>query len=158
MGFNQALVDYQSRIKLPDGSYKGILETAEGWVVQDLSKGINFGVYGSLEKALIMAHAYKLNLLTETSQTAPESNTKDSPMTSPIQAPQDNPDTSTEMSFEEYSALFANPKNKSGFKFITDQSESTGWVILKEGRSEYGRYNSVQEALEEAFAVKLNLN
>jgi hypothetical protein len=158
MGFNQALVDYQSRIKLPDGSYKGILETEDGWVVQDLSKGINFGVYGSLEKALIMAHAYKLNLLTETTQTAPESNTKDSPMTSTIQAPAASPDTSTEMSFEEYSALFANPKNKSGFKFIVDQSESVGWVILKEGRSEYGRYNSVQEALEEAFSVKLNLN
>jgi hypothetical protein len=79
-------------------------------------------------------------------------------MTSTIQAPAASPDTSTEMSFEEYSALFANPTNRSGFKFIVDQSESTGWVILKDGRSEYGRYGSVQEALEEAYKANLNLN
>jgi hypothetical protein len=158
MGFNQALVDYQSRIKLPDGSYKGVLETEDGWVVQDLSKGINFGVYGSLEKALIMAHAYKLNLLSETPKPAPEGIVSGSPMPTSIEDPDNSTDNTSEMSFEAYCALFENPKNKSGYRFITDQSESSGWVILKEGRSEYGRYNSVQEALEEAFAVKLNLN
>ena len=62
-----------------------------------------------------------------------------------------------ELSFEAYCAMFANPKNKSGYRFITDQTESTGWVILKDGRSEYGRYSSVQEALEEAFKANLNL-
>ena len=156
MGFNQALVDYQSRIKLPDGSYKGVLETEDGWVVQDLSKGINFGIFGSFEKALIMAHAYKLNLLSEAPQPAPESIVSGNPMADPIQAPTDSPANSTEMSFEAYCALFANPKNKAGYRFITDQSESTGWVILKDGRSEYGRYGSVQEALEEAYKANLN--
>ena len=158
MGFSIPLLDYQSRITLPDGSLKGIKETSDGWVVQDLSKGINFGVYGSLEKALIMAHAYRLNLLSETTQTAPESNAKDNSMASPIQDLQDTSDNSPEMSFDEYCALFANPKNKSGYRYITDQSESTGWVILKEGRSEYGRYGSVKDALEEAYNAKLNLN
>ena len=55
------------------------------------------------------------------------------------------------------SKLFANPKNKSGYKFIVDKSGSLGWVILKEGTSEYGRYGSVEEALEEAFKANLNL-
>ena len=158
MGYALPLLDYKSRILLEDGSYKGILETADGWVVQDLSKGINFGVYATLEKALVMAHAYKLNILSETPQPAPESNVSGNPMTPPIQDLQDTPDPSTEMSFEAYCALFANPKNKSGYRFITDQSDSTGWVILKDGRSEYGRYSSVHEALEEAYKAKLNLN
>jgi hypothetical protein len=158
MGYSIPLVDYKSRILLADGTYKGILETAEGFVVQDLNKGTNFGIYGSLEKALIMAAAYQLNLLSETPQPAPKSTAKPRSMPTLIEAPSDNPDNSTLMSFEAYCALFANPKNKSGYRFITDQSESTGWVILKEGRSEYGRYGSVQEALQEAFAVKLNLN
>ena len=149
MAYNLALVDYKQRMLLPDGSYKGILETSEGWVVQDLSKGINFGVYGSLEKALIMAHAYKLNLL--------QSTVSDSPMAPIIQAPDNSTTIPPEMSFEAYCALFANPKNKSGYRFITDQSESTGWVILKDGRSEYGRYGSVQEALDEAYKHNLNL-
>jgi hypothetical protein len=70
---------------------------------------------------------------------------------------EDTPDNLTETSFEAYCALFSNPKNKSGYRFITDQTESTCWVILKDGRSEYGRYSSVQEALEEAFKANLNL-
>jgi hypothetical protein len=158
MAYKLALADYKQLILLPDGSYKGILETEDGWVVQNLHNGTVFGVYGSLEKALIMASAYQLNLLSETPKPVTESNVSDSQMAPIIQDPKDTSDNSTEMSFEAYCALFANPKNKSGYRFITDQSESTGWVILKEGRSEYGRYGSVQEALQEAFAVKLNLN
>ncbi|EET47548.1 hypothetical protein TR2A62_1063 [Thalassobium sp. R2A62] len=61
------------------------------------------------------------------------------------------------MSYEEYCKHFENFKNKSGYRFITDQSESTGWVILKEGRSEYGRYGSVEDALREAYGAGLNL-
>lgn len=106
-----------------------------------------------------MGHAYKLNLLStpEDPQPAHVSNTSDSPMADPIQAPKDTPDNSPLMSFEEYCEHFANPKNKSGYRFLTDQTDSTGWVILKDGRSEYGRYGSVQEALEEAFKANLNL-
>ena len=70
---------------------------------------------------------------------------------------EDTPNNRTEMSFEAYCALFANPKNKSGYKYIVDKSGSLGWVILKEGTSEYGRYGSVEEALEEAFKANLNL-
>ena len=153
MAYNLALLDYKQRMLLPDGSYKGILETAEGFILQDLHRGVNVGVSDSFDKALLLGHAYKLNLL----QSIPESNVSDSPMPTPIQSPKDTPDNLTETSFEAYCALFANPKNKSGYRFITDQSESTGWVILKDGRSEYGRYSSVQEALEEAFKANLNL-
>jgi len=63
-----------------------------------------------------------------------------------------------ESDFEEYCKLFEQPKNKSGYKFITDQTESSGWVILKEGGSEYGRFSSVKEALEEAHKAGLNLS
>ena len=157
MGFSIPLADYKSRILLPNGSLKGILETPEGWVVQDLHTGTNFGVADSFDKAVLLAHAFKLNLPSETSQPAPESNVSASPMADPIEDATDSTDIAPEMSFEAYCALFANPKNKSGYRFITDQSDSTGWVILKDGRSEYGRYGSVQEALEEAYNAKLNL-
>ena len=153
MSFKLALLDYKQLISLPSGGYKGILETSEGFILQDLSRGVNVGVCDSFDKALLLGHAYKLNLL----QSIPESNVSDSPMGVAIQDPKDTPDNLTEMSFEPYCALFANPKNKSGYKFITDKLESSGWVILKDGRSEYGRYSSVQEALEEAFKANLNL-
>ena len=153
MAYNLALLDYKQRMLLPDGSYKGILETSDGFILQDLHRGVNVGVCDSFDKALLLGHAYKLNLL----QSTPESNTSDSSMGVAIQAPKDTPDNLTETSFEAYCALFTNPKNKSGYRFITDQTESTGWVILKDGRSEYGRYGSVQEALEEAFKANLNL-
>jgi hypothetical protein len=177
MSFKLALLDYKQLISLPDGSYKGITETSDGWVVQDLHKGTNFGVYGSLDKAVIMAHAYSLNLL----QPVPESTPTDSPLVALIKHPKlshksrpspapvgllcgaprvlttDTPDNSAAMPFETYCSLLENPKNKSGYKFIVDKSGSLGWVILKEGTSEYGRYASVQEALEEAYKHNLNL-
>jgi hypothetical protein len=177
MSFKVALLDYKQLISLPDGSYKGIKETSDGWDVQDLHKGTNFGVYGSLDKAVIMASAYGLNLL----QPVPESTPTRPLMPAPIKAgiPLVSPHPTTPpttaqgdphrsptgaglgwdliMSFEAYCALFANPKNKSGYKYIVDKSGSLGWVILKEGTSEYGRYASVQEALQEAYQHNLNL-
>lgn len=157
MGYKLALTDYVQKITLPDGSYKGVQETSEGWVVKNLHKGTNFGIYGSLEKALIMAGAYGLNLLSDSPQPATESTPSTLLMPTPIEAPTDSSDNSAEMSFEAYCSLFAEPKNKSGYRFITDKLDSTGWVILKDGRSEYGRYSSVQEALTEAYKVGLNL-
>ena len=156
MGYFLPMLDYKQAILLPDGSYKGILETDEGWLVQDLHKGTNFGIYGSLEKALVMAHAYGLNLLhsaPEVSQSDNEGIVSTPSMATPTETPKEAPDTQ----FADYCEQFANPKNKSGYKFIVDQTESTGWVILKEGRSEYERYSTVQEALEEAYKVGLNL-
>lgn len=161
MSFKLALLDYKQMISLPDNSYKGIQETAEGWLVQDLNKGTNFGIYGSLDKALIMASAYGLNLYSpvvpEASKPAPEGTPTDGPIPTPIQHLATSPTTDPLMSFEAYCALFENPKNKSGYKFIVDKSASLGWVILKEGTSEYGRYASVEEALQDAYQHNLNL-
>ena len=61
------------------------------------------------------------------------------------------------MSFEDYCELFKQPKNKSGYKFITDKSETTGWFILWDGRSHYGLYQTLQDALQEAYRAGLNL-
>ena len=157
MAYSLALVDYKSRILLANGTYKGIVQTEDGWVVQDLNRGVNFGIYGSLEKALIMAHAYKLNVLSEAPQPAHVSNTSDSPMPTPIEAPATPSTTTPEMSFEAYCALFANPKAKSGFKYIADFSESKGHYVLKEGRSVYGTYATVEDALQDGYKNHLNL-
>ena len=60
------------------------------------------------------------------------------------------------LTLEEYASLFVQKKNISGYKYITDKTESTGWVELKEGSSIYGSYSSVEDALEEAWQLNLN--
>lgn len=151
MGYKQSLADYKSRIRLPDGSYKGVLKEpeAEIWGLLDENTGKQVGWFTSEDAVLHHGHAYGLNLL----QSATENASESLPIATPTQQPEETP----EMSYEEYCKHFENPKNKSGYRFITDQSESTGWVILKEGRSEYGRYGSVEDALREAYGAGLNL-
>ena len=160
MGYVMPPFVYRKRMRLPNGGYRGITQTLEGWVVEDLATGTVFGCYSSLEQGLMVGHAYGLNLFhsaPETLQSATESTPSTLSMTPPILGPEGVSSEHSGCGFEDYCKHFENPKNVSSFKFIVDQTGSTGWVILKEGRSEYGRYSSVKEALVEAYRVGLNL-
>lgn len=137
MGFKMDLVVYKHRIKLPDNSYKGLSYTSEGWLVQDLEKGVSHGFFQRREAALMYAHSLNLNLLSDTEGAEPEKRNG--------------------LTFEEYCAKFASPKNKSGYKFVIDQSDSMGRVILKEGKHFFNSYCDVESALDDAWRAGLNL-
>ena len=140
MGYKMDLVTYKHRIKLPDNSYKGLSYTSEGWLVQDLKKGVSHGFFKRREEALLYAHSLGLNLLSDTAEVSEEEPVRHNGLT-----------------FEEYCAKFRNPKNKSGYKYVVDQMDSVGWVKLLDGRSHYNSYCDVESALDDAWRAGLNL-
>ena len=135
MGYSMNLLDYIRAIRIKSGTFRGIREHYDGTftVVDEAKDKVVQAGLTSRGAALQLAKSLGLNLLRSSEDKNRAGLTR-----------------------ADYCRLFENKKNRSGYKYVVDKLESSGWVELREGQSVFGKFSSVEEALTEAWTHNLN--